>query len=266
MATKDISPIVPTEYRLLMYLAPCIIPFLVNGIKISCTTKGLVRFFVKYPQFLISPCFTPFMFEGDESINQQGSPKLKIWQLGTIINAIYIGCIPQLILCISDYYRGVHQWEFGRDIDTELIMEIENNDALFKHAYGNTIFATVTATFFLLLIILFFGSQSIFIKRGIHCRCLTILCCPCPNPCIKLSASDPDPLTSLTSSNQNIRNEGEGDKVSTDVAPIGVDKPHTDVFLYSRGGESKFNILGQSCGMCEQVKAKVNINSGRFCN
>ena len=81
---------------------------------------------MKYPQFLISPCFTPFMFEGSESTNQQGDPKLKIWKWGTIINAIYIGCIPQFILCITDYYKGVHQWKFSTDIDNELIFEMEN--------------------------------------------------------------------------------------------------------------------------------------------
>ena len=96
------------------------------------------------------------MFEGNQSTNQPGGPKLKIWKWGTIINAIYIGCIPQLILCITDYYKGVHQWEFGMNIPG--IDDSENNDALFKHPYGNTIFATGTATVFLILITLFFGS------------------------------------------------------------------------------------------------------------
>ena len=174
---------------------------------------------MKYPQFLISPCFTPFMFEGNQSTNKPRGPKLKIWKRGTIINAIHIGCIPQLILCITDYYKGVHQWKFGTNINNEFISVGENNDALFKHPYGNTIFATATATIFLILIILFFGSQSLLKEEGHHCKCLPILCCPCPKPCSRSSASDPDPLTLLTSSNQTTRNESERDKVSTDVNP-----------------------------------------------
>ena len=253
--TKEIVPIFPLEYRLPLYLAPCIIPFLLNGIRLWCTTKGLWRFFMKYPQFIISPCFTPFMFEGNESTNQLGDPKLKIWKWGTIINAIYIGCIPQFILCITDYYKGVNQWEF----DKNDLSGRENNDALFKHPYGNTIFATATATFFLTLITLFFGSQSLFKQRGIHCRCLTILCCPCPKPCIRLSKEEHNHLPPPTSTNENTGNDSEGDQVTIDLPDTRVDQPHTDVYLYSHGGDSKFSLLCQSCRICEQVRSEVNI-------
>ena len=255
--TKEISPIIPPEYRLLMYLAPCIVPFLINGMRIYCTTEGLWRFFMKYPQFIISPCFTPFMFEGNESTNQPGGQKLRIWKWGTITNAIYIGCIPQLTLCVTDYYKGVHQWEFGKNIPGT--SDSQSNDALFKHPYGNTFFAAVTATFFLLLITLFFGSRSIFKHRGIHCRCVTILCCPCPKPCIRLSHEHHNPSPPLTSAIHNTSNDYERDQVTTDLPSISVGQPLTDVYLYSHGGESRFGLLCHSYRICQQVKFEVNM-------
>ena len=84
-----------------------------NVIKLYYTTEGLWKRLMKYPQFLISPCFTPFLFEGYKSTNQLGQYKLKIWIWGGIINAIYVGCLSQCILCITGYYKGVHQWKFG---------------------------------------------------------------------------------------------------------------------------------------------------------
>ena len=187
----SITSIIPPEYRLLVYLAPSTIPLFINGLRLWCTTKGLWKYFMKYPQFIISPCFTPFLFEGYETNHQDGRYKLKIWKSGTIINAIYIGCIPQCILCITDYYKGIHNWKF--DATDKENGVFESNDALFKSNYGNTIFATTTAIFFVVLIILFFGSGKLFQDRGIHCRCLNILCCPCSKSCISLTEPEHDP-------------------------------------------------------------------------
>ena len=215
----QISPIIRPQYRLLVYLAPCAIPFLINSLRLWCTTKGLSKYFLEYPQFLVSPCFTPFLFEGYESFNEQRQCKLRIWKRGTIFNAIYIGCIPQIILCITDYYKGVHEWEFGKKVEGA-ISDSENNDALFKFQYGNTIFATTTAIFFLTLITLFFGSSTLFRERGIHCRCLTILCCPCPKPCISLTDSDLNRSSEHTFSSDNIRGANVEEHVSTGMSEI----------------------------------------------
>ena len=106
-----------------------------------------------------------------------------------------------------------------------------------------------------MLITLFFGSQSMFKERGINSRCLTILCCPCPKPCIRLSNSDIDPFTS---SYQNTSNENEGFQVSTDVTAISVDQPQTKVYLYSHGGESKWGFQVQWSRISERVKSEVN--------
>ena len=212
------SPIIPPQYRLLVYLAPAVIPFLINSLRLWCTSNGLGKYFLEYPQFLASPCFTPFLFEGYESSNKQRQCKLRMWKWGTIFNANYIGCIPQIIFCITDYYKGVYEWEFEK--------KGENNDALFKSQYGNTIFATTTAVFFLTLIMLFFGSSALFRYRGIHRRCLTILCCPCPKPCISLTDSDLDPLLALTFSSDNIRGANVEEHVSAGMPKISFDPPH----------------------------------------
>ena len=117
--------------------------------------------------------------------------------------------------------------------------DYENNNSLFKSNYGNTIFGATTGTFFLSLIILFFGSGALFKERGIHCRLFSILFCPCPNDCINLDIIDLDPQSSLTSSDLN-NMEQLPEKGPT--API--DKPNTEVYWYHRRGETKIRLLG----------------------
>ena len=256
----QIHPIISPQYRLLVYVAPCVIPFLINALKLLCTRKGSQKYFLEYPQFLVSPCFTPFMFEWYETTNQQGQCKVKIWKLGTIINSVYIGCIPQCILCFTDYYKGVHTWEFvgfaGNDFEVENVHN-DNNDALFKSQYGNSIFASTTAIFFLLLITLFFGSDTLFRERGIHFRCLTILCCPSPKPCINLTDSDLDPLPLLTASTQSTSGENTDEHRSTEVNPIGLDSPHTEVYLYTQRGACKTKLLGERAEKQERSELQV---------
>ena len=56
---KTIEPMIPAEYRLLAYFFPCILSFLFNLINLMRTTKGMKRYLMKYPQFLVACCFTP---------------------------------------------------------------------------------------------------------------------------------------------------------------------------------------------------------------
>ena len=49
--SKGIDPIISPDFRLLMYLAPCLISFLVNGIRLWWTTKGLRKYFIKSMNF-----------------------------------------------------------------------------------------------------------------------------------------------------------------------------------------------------------------------
>ena len=64
--------------------------------------------------------------------------KVKIWKLGTILNGLYIGLLPQCILLFTDYYKGVPSWGFAGTTSWEQGV-MEDNDALIKHPYGNTI-------------------------------------------------------------------------------------------------------------------------------
>ena len=264
---KKILPILSPEYRLVVYLTPCIIPFLINCLRLSSTFKGSWKYLMMYPQFLISPCFTPFMFEGYETNNPQKQFQLKIWKWGSIVNAVYIGCIPQCILCITDYHKGVYDWEFGRRYDyaNDGGVGAESNDALIKYPYGNTIFAAITASCFLILITIFFGSETLFLRRGIHCRCLTILLCPCPNPCIKLNDLDFDHSKSHSNDDEKTEAENNQKDLSKIDPAVNFNQPHTEVYLYSPKyryvGTRKVLLLRQSSGYNQNYKSKVSTYS-----
>ena len=241
---KEITALVNPEYRILLYLAPCIFPFLINAFKLFCTTRGFWKYYLQYPQFLISPCFTPFMFEGYKSSNIETHYRLKIWKLGTIVNAIYIGCVPQCILLIIDYLKGVHNWKFQKKEFVDGDTFSESNDGIFKFAYGNAIFAISTAVLFLALIIIFFQSKSLFRERGFHCKCFAIVCCPCPEDCINYKdcnlgtySSRVIPYKSETEG-KFVEQVGEGDEEQNII-----NQPHTELYLYTKKGDQKFLVF-----------------------
>ena len=261
--TKQIAPIISPEYRLLVYLAPCIISFLCNCFKIRRTAKGLKEYLLKYPQFLIAPCFTPFMFEGYKQTNNYGQYKIRIWKWGSIINAVYIGCIPQCILIVSDYYKGVHNWEFAgiHSSGNDEVNEFEANDALFKSKYGNIIFASSTITICLTTITFFFGSGWFFRNRGIHCRFLTFLCCPCPAPCISYTGKLAASSSKSEAPEQSITGENIEEQISTQKQSMKINLPHTDVYFYTKRSESKIRLLGPSSMGKDDIEFKVCFNS-----
>ena len=149
-----IDPIIPPEYRLAAYLVPSLISFIINFIRLLTTGHKLNHIIKKYPQILLACCFTPFAFEGDKENS------IKIWRGGSICNAFYIGCLPQILSLLMDYHRGVVNWDFiGLALKPEYITE--NNDALFKNRYGNSIFAIASGVFFLFLIILTLNPKTV---------------------------------------------------------------------------------------------------------
>ena len=184
---KTIDSIIPTEYRLLAYLTPSLISFMINIIKLHFTGITFTTYVKKYPQIFIASCFTPFMFKG---CHQNDQYSIKIWKFGTVLNAIFIGCLPQMILVGMDYYTGVIYWDFvGTHLAGVADRRYENNDALFKHNFGNSIFAIASGTFFLVLIVFVFFTERIFKNHGIYCKFCNILCSPCPQSCFNLSKS-----------------------------------------------------------------------------
>ena len=168
-----IDPIIPPEFRLLVFFAPCFISFVINAIRLLATCVHGTNQIRKYPQILIASCFTPFMFEG---CNENST---RIWRLGTILNAFFIGCLPQIILLFLDYHRGVVNWNFIGISEGDAKI-YENNDALFKSRFGNSIFALTTGVLFLFLIIFTFLTDMIFENNSIFSKCFSILCSPCP--------------------------------------------------------------------------------------
>ena len=180
LVQKMIDPIFPPEYRLLVYFMPSLVSFFINGIRLRGTLPNIGHHIKKYPQLLLACCFSPFIFEG---CNENS---IRIWKLGSIVNAFFIGCLPQIILVFMDYYRGVVKWDFiSFALEPEYIYE--NNDALFKSKNGNSLFALISGVFFFFLIIFTFFTDKIFKNRAIYCKCFSILCCPCPNNFLNLN-------------------------------------------------------------------------------
>ena len=188
--TTSIDPLVPEEYRLVAYLLPCIFPFVINFFRmfttyISKAPKQRQYSLARYPQYLLACLFTPFMFEGYKPDASKEVYSIRIWKLGTILNAFYIGCLPQCLLLGMEYYKGVPSWDF---VGTKFMRSdrqiMEGNDALFKHRYGNTLFACISFVLCFILILTFFCSDKLFRKCGLHCKVFDILCCPSPQGCL----------------------------------------------------------------------------------
>ena len=166
-----IDPLIPAKYRIAVYLIPSFLSFIINAMRLLCTGHNLKKFVRKYPQMIIACCFTPFMFEGCKDNN------VRIWKYGSLFNAFFIGCFPQIVLLAMDFYRGTSSWDF---IGLALIYEkiFENNDSLFKFTYGNSIFAIISGIFFLLLISFTFFTDKVivnhevFFKIGMKPPCL----------------------------------------------------------------------------------------------
>ena len=103
--SKTIEPILPPEYRLITYLAPSALSFGINLLRVATTSRNCRNFFLKYPQFIISPMFSPFMYEGCEGYGN-GSIKdyqIRVWKAGSLINAFFIGVVPQIVLIFSEF-------------------------------------------------------------------------------------------------------------------------------------------------------------------
>ena len=151
-----IAPLIPTKYRIAVYLIPSLISCIINSLRFFCTGKELKHIVRKHPQLLIACFFTPFMFEGCKDNN------IRVWKYGSLFNAFFIGCFPQIVLVAMDFYRGTVKWDFlGNILSFETIYE--NNDALIKNNYGNSIFAIVSGSFYLLLIFFTFFTNKVII-------------------------------------------------------------------------------------------------------
>ena len=205
--SKRIDPIIDTEYRILVYLTPCLISFIINAVKLLTSGTHFIKSIRKYPQILIASCFTPFMFQGCE---EKDIYSIRIWKIGTIFNSFFIGCLPQIVLFAMDRYRGVTNWDFlGIALEPEYIWE--NNDALFKSSHGNSLFAVVSFVFFFFLIILTFFTDKIFKRLRVYCKCLSTPFLACPNNCFDLNSEFSQYLQTEHNVTNEVNCQGETD-------------------------------------------------------
>ena len=180
--SETIEPILPPQYRMLAYFLPALFSFLINTARLIYTCENIGSYLLRYPQFLMFPCFTPFMFEGDKQNKNSNKYPLKIWKIGTVVNGFCIGCLPQIILVSMEYYRGVPSWDFGTSK-----LEFEYNEALIKEQYGNTILAISSCSFFFILILMFFLNYDVLRHQEIKCENPWT---SCAYNCIKYSVVD----------------------------------------------------------------------------
>ena len=240
----------PPEYRLLAYLTPSLISFIINAIRLISTGTNFKYYIRKYPQILIASCFTPFMFE---HVQLNGTYSIRIWKLGTILNAFFIGFLPQIVLLITNFQRGIVDWDF---ISIALSDEgmYENNNALFKSRYGTTWFAVISCLVFATLNFLFFSTEMIFKNNGLYCKCFTILCFPCPQNCSNLSSQLSTSLDIQTDPNTDqfegvLENSMSGENSKENG------EPHTLIFFYTR--ENKQYVTGKPLAEKEMKLTEV---------
>ena len=110
------------------------------------------KYFKQFSQFILCPMFCPLMFEGNPDQSDDIQPPLRLWKVGSILNSVFMGCVPQAALIILDYYKGVPSWDFNAQAAG---LPAQDNNALIKYPYGNTIFAIATFSFYLFLMTIF---------------------------------------------------------------------------------------------------------------
>jgi hypothetical protein len=143
--TSSIDPILLHKFRLLAYFIPIIPSMMLNALSLrsSMNTKLLLKLFLVFPQYFINSCFNPLMFEGitiHDQLTRTSHFKIKVWKLGTILNTVYLICIPQIILIVSDVLRGIPDWTFTRTnsgLAAESTGFLEANSSILKHPFGN---------------------------------------------------------------------------------------------------------------------------------
>ena len=172
---KKIDPVLSYQYRLIFYLIP-ILPSLV--INILClhktlTLKSLLKFFVNFPQYLVTSCFLPFIFRGIVHLDEDQRTcqfKIKVHKMATILNSIYIMFAPQVLLVISDICRGVIDWEFTSSSNKYwdlLNGQLETNSGVTKNRFGNISFSIVVCvSSFVVLTLLFWRDGSLFLQQS----------------------------------------------------------------------------------------------------
>ena len=177
-----IEPILSPELRLPIYFLPIIPSMVINifSLSRSLNFKSLFKLLLTFPQYFIAPCFFPVIFEGiiiDDPKASKSNFKIKVWKLGSIINAIYIMFVPQIIVIFSDVLRGVTDWNFQNAENSKDAFKgrfLEHNSTVFKHPFGNIVLA-------LLVIILCSGGLLFLFRKANTLFELSDVLATCPH-------------------------------------------------------------------------------------
>ena len=187
----NVDPLIPEEYRLVIYLLPALLSFIINLIRLACTMRLKdFQYFKNYPQFILCPMFSPLMFEENPENRNDNEPLVRVWKLGSIVNSVSIGCLPQILLIAMEQYRQVPTWYQKAEENSGYYSD---SNALIKHPFGNTIFAIASFLLYLFLTIIFFSWNKLSRKDGCLCKLCKSICPPCPSPCNKQQSEESDP-------------------------------------------------------------------------
>ena len=134
-----------------------------------------------------------------------------------------------------NFYRGITEWDFlGSVLWGDAIYE--NNDALIKSPYGNSLFAIISGIMFLSLILVTFFTDKIFKNHGMFCKCCSIICLPCPQNCFNLSNDFTSTITlNETSCIENDIVESELDHLNPIESNKDTECCGTEIGIYSNG-------------------------------
>ena len=130
------------------------------------------------------------MFEGNPDHQDDNEPPVRVWKLGSIVNSVFIGCLPQILLVAMEQYRQVPT--YYRKANDGIFANI---NALIKHPYGNTIFAIASFLLYLFLTTIFFAWNRIFKNDACLSKLSKSICPPCPSPYHKPQSEESDPST-----------------------------------------------------------------------
>ena len=187
---NNVDPLIPEEYRLVIYLLPALLSFIINLTKLAWSMKLKdFQYFKKFPQFILCPMFSPLMFEGNTNKKDDNEPPVRVWKLGSIFNSVFIGCLPQILLIAMEQYREVPTWYLKALSD----YNYHDSNALIRYPYGNTVFSIVSFLLYLFLTTIFFSWERMFNENGLLCKFCKTRCIPCPNLCNKPQSEESDP-------------------------------------------------------------------------
>ena len=177
----NIEPLIPEEYRLIIYLLPALLSLIINLVKLALSMKLKdFRYFKKFPQFILCPMFSPLMFEGDPDRRDDNEPPVRVWKVGSIMNSVFIGCLPQILLVTFENYKGVPLWSQNAEV-SKLEGYYYDSNALIRYPFGNTIFSITSFLLYLVLTTIFFAWERIFKDNGVLCKYCKSSCPPCLN-------------------------------------------------------------------------------------